>query len=96
MLSVDFLLTSRESAVREKIEALNTSSLLNCYINQKHVSKHSERGCLVAQPITSAVKKGNVLHQTAVTQVILLHAHMARCTENSWGTGSRDQVGEGV
>jgi len=42
MLSVDFLLTSSESAVREKIEALNTSSLLNCYINQKHVSKHSE------------------------------------------------------
>lgn len=43
MLYADSLLTSSESAVEQEIETLNTSSLLNCYINQKHVGKRSER-----------------------------------------------------
>lgn len=35
MLYADFLLTPSESAVRQEIETLNTSSLLDCYIIQK-------------------------------------------------------------
>lgn len=62
MLSVDFLLTSSESAFRKKIEALNTSSLLNCYINQRYVSKNSEKRQYVALG----------------AQLILLHAHKNR------------------
>lgn len=50
MLYADFLLTSSEAAVRQEIETLNTSSLLNCYINQKRVGKYSEKRGPSAQP----------------------------------------------
>lgn len=49
MLYADFLLTSDESAVRQEIETLNTSSLLNRYINQKRVGKYSEKRGLPAR-----------------------------------------------
>lgn len=57
MLYADSLLTSSESAVEQEIETLNTSSLLNCYINQKHVGKRSEKikkGELAAHPAHTA------------------------------------------
>lgn len=56
MLYADFLLTSSESAVRQEIETLNTSSLLNCDINQKRVGNYSEKRGMPA--------KASLLQQT--------------------------------
>lgn len=76
MLYADSLLTSSESAAEQEIETLNTSSLLNCYINQKHVGKRSENkkgaGCTPCTHTAHPAAADKVLYQPAGPACVLV------------------------
>ena len=86
-----FPLTLSESAVRGKIEALNTSSLLNCYINRNRVSEHSPRSA--ANQSCCLEKRRRPAPHGRYTRVILQRAHTNTYRERN--TGHRTKGGGG-